>query len=139
MKMKELEVLAALALPFGDQDWGSERQVDAETKFFEAIQRILPDREWDELEEYCLKATTKEMVACALKYVTHHWDTPAPVECDIEGTDEQRKSYAKIVERWETVEKPQRGVGMDCWMVKVTGETGMTMWLGIEPDGYTHS
>ena len=49
----------------------------------------------------------------------------------IDGTDEQKESYAKIVERWETVEKPRSAIGMDCWVVKVTGETGMEMWLGI--------
>ena len=57
----------------------------------------------------------------------------------IDGTDEQKESYAKIVERWETVGMPQISLGMDCWMVHVKGETGMEMWLGIEPDGYTHS
>jgi hypothetical protein len=29
--------------------------------------------------------------------------------------------------------------GVGCVMIKVTGETGNELWLGIEPDGYTHS
>ena len=57
----------------------------------------------------------------------------------IDGTDEQRQSYRKLIDRWEKVGLPQISLGMDCWMVHVKGETGMEMWLGIEPDGYTHS
>jgi hypothetical protein len=57
----------------------------------------------------------------------------------IDGTDKQRLAYRNLIERWEKVGLPQISLGMDCWMVHVKGETGMEMWLGIEPDGYTHS
>ena len=57
----------------------------------------------------------------------------------IDGTDKQRQAYRKLIDRWEKVGLPQPAIGIDCWMVHVKGETGIEMWLGIEPDGYTHS
>ena len=55
------------------------------------------------------------------------------------GTASQKEAYKKLSERWAKVNEPQIGYCGNVWMVKVTGETGMTMWLGIEEDGYTHS
>jgi hypothetical protein len=52
-------------------------------------------------------------------------------------TVEQRHALAKVAERWHLVEPitvhPCFG-GDGALMVKVAN-----MWLGIEPDGYTHS
>ena len=53
------------------------------------------------------------------------------------GTPEQIAAYGRLGERWAKVGQPQSGFG--CWMVEVTGEAGNTMWIGIEPDGHTHS
>lgn len=58
---------AALALPVDDEDFGTDRQVDAENAFFGAIEEHLPilwltidaETEW-------LKATVEERVAEAL-------------------------------------------------------------------------
>jgi len=58
---------------------------------------------------------------------------------EIVGTFEQKQAYLNLFDRWETVGLPQFPLGMDCWMVHVKGEAGMEMWLGIEPDGHTHS
>ena len=58
-------------------------------------------------------------------------------EYTLEGTEEQHAAYGRLLERWSKVGQPQSGFG--CWMVEVTGESGNTMWLGIEPDGHTHS
>jgi hypothetical protein len=55
------------------------------------------------------------------------------------GTAWQKKAYKKLSERWEKVGDPQIASFDNVWMVEVTGETGMTMWLGIEEDGHTHS
>jgi hypothetical protein len=55
------------------------------------------------------------------------------------GTAWQKEAYKKLSERWEKVGDPQIASFDNVWMVKVTGKTGMTMWLGIEEDGHTHS
>lgn len=57
----------------------------------------------------------------------------------INGTASQKLAYEMLFERWKKVGKPQLAIGMSCWMVEVTGDTGIKMWLGIEEDGYTHS
>jgi hypothetical protein len=54
------------------------------------------------------------------------------------GTAEQKIAYKRLFDRWEKVGDPILKSG-GVWMVHVTGETGMTMWLGIEEDGHTHS
>lgn len=52
-----------------------------------------------------------------------------------------QQAYALKVlrRRWDHVGSWLYGVGGDCIMVQVRGETGMGMWLGIERDGHTHS
>lgn len=55
------------------------------------------------------------------------------------GTAEQKIAYKRLFDRWQKVGEPQIASYDNAWMVEVTGETGMTMWLGIEEDGYTHS
>ena len=58
------------------------------------------------------------------------------------GTDKQRESYETLSQNWDNVGTPSYliGDGQRCWMVEVSSDdTGAKMWLGIEPDGYTHS
>ena len=67
--MADLLELAQAALPTDESDWGSDRQIDAENAFGDAVERILGTgsaafRDW---EQYALKATTEEMVAEALR------------------------------------------------------------------------
>tara|TARA_R110000824_G_scaffold193824_9_gene376250 strand:- start:1254 stop:1430 length:177 start_codon:yes stop_codon:yes gene_type:complete len=55
-------------------------------------------------------------------------------------TDAQQTAYDRLLTEWTTVGEPSPMIGGGCVMVEVTGEqTGNTMWLGIETDGYTHS
>lgn len=57
-----------------------------------------------------------------------------------EGTLEQFKAYKTLSDRWAKVGIPQPVLGYpDSWLVEVTGESGSTMWIGIEPDGSTNS
>jgi len=49
-----------------EDDWGEERQQDAENAFFDVVEALLPAPDWETLSEYCLKATTEEMVDAAL-------------------------------------------------------------------------
>lgn len=58
---------------------------------------------------------------------------------DTIGTAAQKEAYLKLQGRWKEVGEPKVSFLTNVWMVEVTGETGMTMWLGIEEDGHTHS
>jgi len=48
-KLIELKVLADEALPINDKDWGSERQVEAETKFWDALKTQIGEESYDEM------------------------------------------------------------------------------------------
>ena len=67
---EKISSLAPAALPITEEDWGSERQIDAEEAFLYAVRRILPEDSLDKLGNYGLKATTEERVAYALELVT---------------------------------------------------------------------
>ena len=57
----------------------------------------------------------------------------------MELTTDQQAAYNRLRDSWKTVSDPSPMVGSDCIIVEVTGDSGGTMCLGIEPDGYTHS
>ena len=64
----------------------------------------------------------------------------------MELTAEQQSAYDRLSTIWTTVGDPLRMIGAcgnalgeSCIMVEVTGESGCSVWLGIETDGYTHS
>ena len=59
--------LAAKADPRLGNEWGSEDQVEAENKFFECVEAILPARDMELLEAYCMKATSEERIDEALR------------------------------------------------------------------------
>jgi len=54
-------------------------------------------------------------------------------------TDKQRQALEAVRKRWAKILHVETAIGGDCIMVHVQGESGATMWLGIEEDGYTHS
>ena len=62
MTIEELRTLSKAALPLNDDEWGSERQIDAENAVTAALQQYIKPEEWDNFEDYALKATTEEMV-----------------------------------------------------------------------------
>jgi hypothetical protein len=64
-----IEVLAVLAAPVNDDEWGSERQVAAENEFFEAVEKAVSADVFEKLEVWCLKATTAEMIEAGLKAI----------------------------------------------------------------------
>ena len=66
-KMPDFQALAAAARPINDDEWGSERQIDAQNLFFEEVEKVLPAETFEALEAYCLKATTDEMIDEALR------------------------------------------------------------------------
>lgn len=66
-RLAELEKLAADARCVTEDDWGTERQIDAENKFFEAVEAMVSRDLYQRLEGYCLKATTDEMIDMGLK------------------------------------------------------------------------
>lgn len=55
------------------------------------------------------------------------------------GTAKQKDAYLRLKDRWEKVGHPHLALSSNVWMVEVGGETGGTIWLGIEEDGHTHS
>ena len=70
--MTDLNSLAAAARPINHEDWGSERQIEAQNAFFQEIEKLLPSAEFEALENYCLKATTDEMIDRALELASVH-------------------------------------------------------------------
>jgi hypothetical protein len=55
-------------------------------------------------------------------------------------TFEQERAIAEVKRRWKEVGQPLEMLGCDgAVSVPVTGESGVTMYLAIERDGYTHS
>lgn len=67
--IKKIEALGKVAKPINDDDWGSDRQIDAENKFFEAVQKVVSKKVFEGLEGYCLKATSYEMVDAGIEAV----------------------------------------------------------------------
>jgi len=57
--------LANSAHPINDDDWGTERQIDAQNAFFNAAEEMGLDM--DDFEEYAHKATAEEMIGEALR------------------------------------------------------------------------
>ena len=67
--MSDLQTLAKEAVPQSDEDYGSERQNKALGVFFDEVEKILPPDDFSDLEAWCLKATTEEMVEEAMRRV----------------------------------------------------------------------
>ena len=64
--------LAKDALHVDDDDWSSDRQIDAENLFFNEVEKVLDAETFAEFENYCLKATTEERVEEALRLLQLH-------------------------------------------------------------------
>lgn len=67
--MKTIEQLAAAARPVNDDDWGTDRQIKAENAFFERVRSLISRERYETLNDYCLKATTDEMIDEGLRVV----------------------------------------------------------------------
>ena len=65
----DFDALAKNALPLDDAEWGSKRQIDAQNRFTDAVEAVLPTKEFDAYDSYCLKATTEEMIEEGLRLV----------------------------------------------------------------------
>jgi len=65
--MTDIKVLAELARPINDDDWGSERQIEAENLFFNTAVRMGLDGDVFVFEN--LKATTNELIDEVLKRI----------------------------------------------------------------------
>jgi hypothetical protein len=64
---KEIEALAQAARPLNDDEWGSDRQLEAENAFVNATRELMHPIAWEEFIDATLKCTTDEMVDYALK------------------------------------------------------------------------
>lgn len=58
--------LASAARPIDESDYGSERQIAAQNRFYDAIMNRLSAEANESLDSYCLKATTDEGIDYAL-------------------------------------------------------------------------
>jgi len=80
-QLKELETLAETGRPLDDDDYGSERQVDAENLFWFKLHDVFGDGFGEvglgeDFDRWCLKATTEEMLDEALKLIDKRfWET----------------------------------------------------------------
>lgn len=63
----DFAALAKKAYCINDDDWGTERQIEAENAFFAAVKAKLPAPVFEKLEGYCLKATSDEMIEEAMR------------------------------------------------------------------------
>lgn len=66
---KKFTTLAKAARPIFDDEEGSERQVNAEVAFFDAVRDYLPRAEMEKLQDDTFKATSNEKIDLALKAV----------------------------------------------------------------------
>jgi hypothetical protein len=62
MTEQEFAALALAAYPRNADDWGSDRQYDAENDFFDAVCRELSNEAIITLEDFSLKAATEERI-----------------------------------------------------------------------------
>ena len=78
--MTDFKALAEAALPQptfpdppherdGRDDWGSQRQIDAQNAFTDAVGELLTPKEWAAYDHFCLKASTEEIVEEGLRLV----------------------------------------------------------------------
>ncbi len=65
--MANIMELAKAAYPVNDDDWGTERQIDAENAFFAAVEQLMSPELFESLETYALKATAEERISFALE------------------------------------------------------------------------
>lgn len=69
MDTVNFDELAAAARPIDDADWGSDRQINAQNAFFDAIEARYPNLFDNDFGSFAIKATTKELIDEALKLV----------------------------------------------------------------------
>lgn len=62
--------MAENAKPLNDDEWGSERQIDAENAFFAKLEELGMDM--DEFIDENSKATTDESIAAGLEWFASH-------------------------------------------------------------------
>jgi hypothetical protein len=70
-KIAHFVKLADEARPLNDDEWGSERQIAAENFFFGEFDINFPKLNDERFQDFCLKATTEEMLDEALRLIRH--------------------------------------------------------------------
>ena len=67
MNADKLRLLSRCARPIGDDDWGSNRQIDAENAWVEFAHRHMTTAAREDWDEYALKATSEEAIDYGLR------------------------------------------------------------------------
>lgn len=63
----KLVALIKDARPIDDDDWGTDRQINADNAFWDEFEKVVSTEQWGEAEDYNLKATTDERLDNALQ------------------------------------------------------------------------
>ncbi len=98
-KVIELKVLADQALPINENDWGSERQVEAENKFWDALKDQIGEENYDKLSEdiESLKMDVDAMISFALAKIEPELEK-AVITIMKEGTiSQQSEAHKKVI------------------------------------------
>lgn len=79
-----LMALAQAARPINEDDYASDRQINAENRFFEECVKVDPVAfsEESDFASYCLKATTDEAVDEAIRILSA---SPQVIDCQVSG------------------------------------------------------
>lgn len=77
-KLQELHGMAENARPLNEDEWGSERQINAQNAFFEYLERVLTREQFGQLEDDNDKATSDEMINNGLRILGLMADTGEP-------------------------------------------------------------
>jgi hypothetical protein len=95
----ELKVLSNDALPIDENDWGSERQMEAETKFWDALKAQIGEENYDKLSEdiESLKMDVDAMIYFALTKIEPDLEK-AVITIMKEGTiSQQSEAHQKVI------------------------------------------
>jgi len=95
----ELKVLSNDALPIDENDWGSERQVEAENKFWDALKAQIGEESYDKLSEdiESLKMDVDAMIYFALAKIEPELEK-AVITIMKEGTiSQQSEAHKKVI------------------------------------------
>lgn len=99
MDIDTLKRFAQRAKPLNPDEWGSDRQTDAQNGFGYLLKELLPTKAWEHFEDFALKATEDEMTAYGIK-LAENKDAVQVLDARIEKTLEAASDafWAKVAE-----------------------------------------
>jgi len=135
-KLARLAELANDAKPLNDNEWGSERQIDAQNRFFDYIEKLIPAGKFSELEDYCNKATTDEMIAEGLR-IAREALAEGHIERSEPKPEENKKPLGLLPAMLEVIKNDDIDnalIGFDEVLGIESGDVAAQFWSGKEED-----